>query len=120
WLAVLSNDQVLLIDPQAGEIVSRAAQASGSVRGILFTSDGGRLLASNIQGTIGVFDVDPEGKLLPQPAIRLPGPADGRASNPAPAGLALAADGKTLLAALNLSNTLAEIDLTSGSLVREI
>ena len=42
------------------------------------------------------------------------------ASSSVPVGLAISADGKTLFAALNLKNTLAEIDLATGKLRREI
>jgi YVTN family beta-propeller protein len=144
WLAVLDRGHVAIIDPAAGEIVSRAPHASGSFCGIVFTPEGKRLLASNIRGSIGVFDVADDGQLTAQPPIRLPvlalargenvansptGPqspttpalppgADAR--NACPSGLAVSADGKTLWAVLNLRNSLAQIDLARGEVVREI
>src|SRR5205823_10507132 len=56
WLAVLERSHVVIIDPKSGEMVSQVSHASGSYAGILFTADGKRLLASNIRGTVGVFD----------------------------------------------------------------
>src|SRR5262245_29771394 len=133
WLAVLDRSQVALIDVAEGKVESRVPHASGSYAGILFTPDGKRLLASNLRGSIGVFDVDASGKLAAQKAIALPVKAGGgenpansatgpQSPNPStaksgadtknalPVGLALGADGTTLWAALNLRNSLAQID----------
>jgi YVTN family beta-propeller protein len=144
WLAVLDRSHVATIDIGKGEIVSRVSHASGSVGGIVFTPDGKRLLASNLRGSIGVFDVDDEGELEALSPIRLPisaktagdnvansatGPqspgqqtlppgADSK--NACPVGLALDPDGKTLWAALNLRNSLAKIDLESGNVIQEL
>jgi YVTN family beta-propeller protein len=142
WLAVLDRSQLALIDVEDGKVESRVAHASGSFAGILFTPDGKRLLASNLRGSIGVFDVGEGGKLTAQKAIALPvkkmggenvansptGPQSPNAGeapgadtkNALPVGLALGADGQTLWAALNLRNSLAQIDLATGTVVREI
>src|SRR4029077_4345088 len=45
WLAVLDFQQVLIIDPVAGKIVSRARHPDGSYAGLAFTPDGRRLYA---------------------------------------------------------------------------
>src|SRR5205823_10159105 len=47
-------------------------------------------------------------------------PPGANSKNALPIGLALDLDGKTLWAALNLRNSLAQIDLTSGQVGREI
>ena len=144
WLAVLDRNQVAIIDPESATIVSRVGHASGSYAGILFAADGKRVYASNIRGSIGVFNVDDEGKLTAEPPIALPvlkassseNPANGEtgpqspnqeaappgagAKNALPTGLALSRDGKTLWAALNLRNSLAQIDTVAGKVVREI
>lgn len=144
WLAVLERGHVLTIDPQSGQIISRLPHASGSYAGILFTPDGQRLLASNIRGSIGVFAVGDDGQLTAQKPIALPVTAGARkeniansatgpqspgkqplppgadAKNAVPIGLAIDREGKTLWAALNLRNSLAEINLATGKVVREI
>ena len=144
WLAVLDRGHVAIINPESAEVVSRVQHASGSFAGILFTPDSKRLLASNIRGSIGVFDVADDGKLTAAKPISLPVKAGQAGNNVAnsetgpqspnkaavqpgadsknalPVGLALSADGKSLWAALNLRNVLAQIDLAEGRVVREI
>jgi YVTN family beta-propeller protein len=144
WLGVLDRGHVAIINPQTGEIVSRASHASGSYAGILFTADSKRLLASSNKGLIGVFDVAAGGKLKPAKSIELPLNKNARGENVAssetgpqspnksahppgadsknalPIGLALDPDGKTLWAVLNLRSTLAQIDLAEGKVLKEI
>src|SRR4051794_13330446 len=43
WLGVLDRGQVAIVNPETGEIASRASHASGSYAGILFTADSKRL-----------------------------------------------------------------------------
>ena len=64
--------------------------------------------------------VSGEGKLSAAKPIEVPVKRARRGDSSVPAGLAISADGKTLYAALNLKNTLAEIDLASGEVKREI
>ncbi len=40
WLAVLSQYEVLIINPESGEIVARKSHRGGSYKGIVFTPDG--------------------------------------------------------------------------------
>jgi len=119
WLAVLDFQQVLLIDPVAGKIVSQAPHADGGYAGIAFTPDGKRLYASSFTGAIGVFDVSAEGKLRTLPAIKL---AETKAAleEVVPVGLSMESDGKKLWAVFNLKNTVAEINLESGKILRQI
>src|SRR5262245_55121041 len=64
WLGVLENSRVAIIDPQAGNIVSRVSlSGGGSFTGIVFAPDGKRLFASTIRGSIGVFSIDENGQL---------------------------------------------------------
>src|SRR5438034_113432 len=81
WLAVLERGHVAIIDPDRGEMVSRLVHASGSVAGIVFAPNGTRLFASNTRGSIGVFDLDDDGKLTAQTPIRLPVAATARGEN---------------------------------------
>ena len=144
WLAVLERGHVVIIDPQSGTLVSRAKHASGSYAGIVFTPGGKRLLASNIRGSIGVFSVGDDGQLTaempislpvsagankenaansetgPQSPTRQPLPPAADVKNAVPIGLALDSQGKSLWVVLNLRNSLAQIELESGQIVREI
>ena len=120
WLAVLDRAAVLSINPETAQIVSRAPHKGGSYAGLCFTPDGRRLLASSITGTIGVFEVTAAGALEPPRPIKLSGDAIVDPKKILPVGLAVDRDGKSLWAALNLRNTLAEIDLAGGRLKREI
>jgi len=120
WLAVLNMNEVQLVSVPSGEIISRAPH-QGSFKGIVFSPDGARLYASSIRGHIGVFDVSDEGQLRSVERIALPAKIKGRRTGGAlPVGLAIDAEGKTLLVALNLNNNLGEIDLATGKLVRQI
>lgn len=144
WLAVLDRGHVATIDVDSGKILSRLPHASGSYAGILFSADGRRLYASNIRGSIGVFSVDAEGELAAEKPIALPVLKGAAAENPAnsetgskspnkeavqpgadsknavPIGLVLDEGGKSLWAVLNMRNSLAQIDLAEGKVVREI
>lgn len=143
WLAVLENSRVTLIDPKEGKIVSRVAHGGGSFCGVVFSPDGRRLFASSIRGSIGVFEVEADGKLEPEKPWRIPalgaprgedvaagpsGPqepkkekskneADGKN---AAGGLAIDVAGKTLWAVCNMRNSLTGFDVASGKIVREI
>lgn len=119
WLAVLDYQQVLIVDPESAQIVSAAPHKEGSYAGIVFTPDGRRLLASSFTGTIGDFEVSDTGALVPREPIKL---ADSKAAlqRVLPVGLAIDPAGKTLWAVFNLRNKVAEIDLASGAILREI
>ena len=120
WLAVLDRSGVLMVDPVAGKIVDAAPQKAGGYAGLVFTPDGQRLLASSFTGTIGVFAVDDEGELEAKKPIQL-NTADGASGEAIlPVGLAIDRAGKSLWAVLNLRNSLAEIDLETGTLRHEI
>ncbi len=120
WLAVLDFKQVLTINADTLKIAARGPHKGGSYAGLTFTPDGKRLLASSFTGTIGVFEVTPEGALLARPPIKLSDETKAPAEAILPVGLAVDAAGKTLWAVLNLRNTLAEIDLATGRIRREI
>jgi YVTN family beta-propeller protein len=121
YLAALCSNQIVVIDLEAREVVQEVPYATshggGSFAGILYAPDGKRLYASCIRGTIEVFDVGAGGRLSGQDAIELKGRSGG---NALPAGLALTPGGERLYVALNLNNTLGEIDLAKRELIREI
>ncbi len=120
WLGVLCHNRVLTVDLDARRIAGQAERFSGSFTGIIFTRDGASLLASNIKGTIQEYAIDAEGGLKAVRSIPLPPLPEGRTGNDVPAGLTLDPQGKTFWAALNLSNTVAEIELDSGRVLRQI
>lgn len=121
WLAVLNLSNILLIDLEKQVIVDRPRHAGGSFTGIRFAPDGRRLFASTFprrnrpaNDTLLEFDVNPAGKLKPLPPVPLPG------RDPVPAGLALTADSRYLLVALNLANALAVIDRQDRKVRHEV
>ena len=146
WLGVLSHDCVAVIDLDA-KTVRDSARHPGSFTGIVFAADGTQLFASNMHGTVDAFTVDASGKLKRSWSVRPKASAKGEPDKPdnaVPAGLAVVSPGGhaggvvspgghaggvvspgghaggTLWAVLNLNNTLAEIELPSGRVLREI
>lgn len=144
WIALLDRGHVAIIEPASGRIISRLPHPSGSYAGILFSADSQRLYASNIRGSIGRFTVGPEGELTAEKPIELPILQGAAVDNPAnndtgsqspnkesvrpgansknavPIGLAFAPGENSLYAVLNMRNSLAEIDLETQKVIREI
>jgi YVTN family beta-propeller protein len=119
WLAVLNLREVQLIDIESGDILSSAPNKSESFKGIAFSPDGKWLYASTVGATIGVFIVSDAGKLSAEKPIELQGKSR-RDEGVVPVGMSISADGMTMLVVLNMKNSLAEIDLTTGKVKREI
>ncbi|MGL4514399.1 MAG: alkaline phosphatase family protein [Lacipirellulaceae bacterium] len=117
-LGVLNRNTVMAISIENAEVVSEVRHANGSWTGICFSPSGDKLYASSFRGVIGVFDVAEGGKLTAAEEIKLDEQVDGKKT--APAGLAIAPDGGRLWIALNLRDSIAEIDLASGKLLREV
>ncbi|MCC7476032.1 MAG: bifunctional YncE family protein/alkaline phosphatase family protein [Pirellulales bacterium] len=119
WLAVLNLSEVQIIEVESGKILGQAPAKKESFKGILFSPDGKRLFASTTADTIGVFNMGDDGKPSAAEPIKLPrnSPRDGEV---VPVGMAITPEGKSLLAALNMKNTLAEIDLATLQVTREI
>jgi DNA-binding beta-propeller fold protein YncE len=120
WLGVLCHDQVLVIDLQERQIAGRAAHPRGSCTGLVFAPGGHVLLASSTLGRIEQYAVDSSGRLARAKPISLSPPQEGQSVGVVPAGLALDPDGKSLWAALNGSNRVAQIELASGKVLRSI
>ena len=131
--------ELVLIDPQSGEVKQRVALPSReaqrpndvsshilkpdksgqlSYTGLIFSPDGSRLYLSNVKGDIKVFRVGPEGQVNGLLAIGLPAANAPWRKEEIPAGLAISRDGHRLYVALNLSNRLAEIDTATGDVLR--
>lgn len=119
WLAVLNVREIELVNAESGAVVGKAPHKEGSFKGILFSPDGKRVYASTTGSTIGVYEVSEAGKITAGRLINLP-PRAARESGVVPVGMAILRDGKSLLVALNMKNTLAEVDVTSGKVTQEI
>jgi YVTN family beta-propeller protein len=89
-----------------------------SYTGLAFSPDGRRLYMSNVNGTIKVFDVGPDGGITGLVSIPLPPAGAPRRKEEIPAGIAVSPDGARFLVALNLSNSLGEFEAASGRLLR--
>ncbi len=133
------TQQLVLIDPQSGAIEDRIALPSGqaldlndvsshilkpdtsgqlSYTGLIFSPDGSRIYLSNVDGDVKVFGVEADGQVRGLPPIALPPANAPWRKEEIPAGLVISRDGRRLYVALNLSNRLAEIDTTTGSVLR--
>lgn len=118
---------IILVDPATGTIKQEfaAAGSSASFDGILYSSDGKTLYASQANGRLIIAKVADDGTLeldqlvttLPKSTIPYSGREDG---NPYPGGLALSEDGKTLYVVLSRNNTLAVFDLATRTVMGEI
>ncbi len=105
-------------DPVSANILKPDRSGQLSFTGLIFSADGQRLFLSNVNGSIKEFTVSEDGGVKPVRNLPLPpANAPGR-KNEIPSGLALSADGSKLYIALNLSNRVAEMELSSGAVVR--
>ena len=90
-----------------------------SYTGLVFSPDGRRLYMSNVNGSIKVFAVEPDGDGRHRRARSLLPPAGApRREEEIPSGLALAGDGRRLYVCGNLSNRLVELDAATGAVLR--
>jgi YVTN family beta-propeller protein len=90
-----------------------------SFTGLVFSPDGSRIYLANVNGSIKVFTVGPDGQVSPSHSMALPAvQLEGRKEE-IPAGMAFSADGKRLYVVFNMSNRLAELDPSSGSVLRQ-
>lgn len=135
------TSELLVLDPATGEVRQRVALPSEqqnepqpeqpsanilqpdtkgqlSFTGLVFSPDGRRLYLSNVNGSIKVFQVTAEGGIAASHSIALPFANAPRRKEEIPAGLALSADGHRLYVCGNLSNTLLELDLATGNVLR--
>jgi YVTN family beta-propeller protein len=140
-VAAGKTHDLVVLDPATGEILQRLAfpsdkgtevtpdsvpqeilhpdrDAQLSFTGLAFSPDGTRFYLASVTGSVKVFGVRKDSKVvgmfsIPLPQVNLP----GRTAD-IPAGMAVSPDGKRLYVALNLSNRLAELDAASGRILR--
>jgi YVTN family beta-propeller protein len=135
------TSELLAIDPATGQIRQRITLPSEEVNepkpetvsqnilwpdtkgqvsftGLVFSPDGQRVFLSNVNGSIKVFEVAPDGRISASFSIALPPANAPQRKEEIPAGLAFSPDGKKLYVALNLSNRLGEFDSGTGQMLR--
>jgi YVTN family beta-propeller protein len=125
-----SPQPIIVFNIATGEVLQRFIPAfmrgtesvtskAGSFTGITYSADGKKLFFSQDDNHVVIANVDPHTGLLSNgQSVALPGPpADGRhyhnAKSINPGGIAVSADGKRAYVALNVTNMLGVIDLTS-------
>ena len=89
-----------------------------SYTGLIFSPDGTRIYVANVNGNVKVFAVAADGAVAPATTFSLPPANVGDRGPDIAAGLAVSRDGRRLYVALNLSNRLAELDATTGQVLR--
>ncbi|NLH44498.1 MAG: beta-propeller fold lactonase family protein, partial [Planctomycetes bacterium] len=133
------TQDLVLVDPQTGEVKQRVKLPSSEMRGpndvsshilkpdesgqlsytgLVFSPDGSRIYLANVNGDIKVFGVEPDGRIRAVSSIGLPAANAPWRKEEIPSGLAISRDGKRLYVVLNLSNRLAEIDANTGQMLR--
>ncbi len=140
-LATGKTSELLVLDPITGAIRQRVALPNAeqneprpdsvssnilkpdkdgqvSFTGLVFSPDGRRILLSNVNGSLKVFTVAQDGTVTPSHSISLPLAKAPRRKDEIPAGLAFSADGNRLYVCGNLSNTLLELNATTGEVLR--
>jgi YVTN family beta-propeller protein len=133
------TQELIVLDPQSGQIKQRVALPSSKARdpnavsshilepdksgqlsytGLIFSPDGTRIYLSNVNGDVKVFQVSPDRQVKGMFSIALPAADAPRRKEEIPAGLAISRDGRRLFVVLNLSNRLAEVDTATGRVLR--
>ena len=135
------TSEIVVVDPASGTLRQRVALPSEkqgeprpnvvspnllepdpkgqvSYTGLVFSPDGRRLVLSNVNGSLKVFAVAPDGTVTPSHSVALPLANAPRRKEEIPSGLAFSPDGTRLYVCGNLSNQLFELDASSGQVLR--
>jgi len=135
------SHDLIVIDPVAGQVIQTSPlpadnvtmtnltepsprqlfaddQGQLSFTGLIFSPDGSHIYLSNVGGNIKVFAVDAASNVTPAYSIPLPPANAPRRKQEIPTGLAFSKDGKRLYVALNLGNRVAELDASTGAVLR--
>ena len=135
------TSEIVVVDPATGNVRQRVALPSEkqgepppavvsphilepdpegqvSSTGLVFAPDGRRLVLSNVNGSLKVFAVAPDGTVTPSHSVPLPLANAPRRKEDIPSGLTFSLDGARLYVCGNLSNQLFELDATTGKVRR--
>jgi len=124
WLIVKDHRGLVILDRITFKVVQELAfpkgKGGGSMHGLVAQADkaGLRVWASTSNNSICEAQADDKGVFFWKRSLDLAGPGGKGASYPT--GLALDAKANTLWVCLSINNSLAEVDLTTGKLLREI
>jgi YVTN family beta-propeller protein len=129
--------ELVVVDPSTGSVRQRVAlpktkgsressrnilepdkEGQLSFTGLCFSPDGRRAFLSDVNGSVVVFDVARDRTLRVARSIRLPAADAPRRREEIPAGLAVSPDGTKLYVCGNLSNTLLELAVADGRVLR--
>ncbi len=94
-------------------------KAQVSFTGLIYSPVGDKIFLSDVNGSIKVFQVRPDGIVEPAYSFALPPANAPRRSAEIPSGLALNSDATRLYVCGNLSNQLLELDTKSGAVLRQ-
>lgn len=115
---VKDNQGLRVIDLEQGTIIAQLGSPGGaSLTGIALNRDETRVYLSSASNLVHEFDVTATPPKLVR-SLSVPGPK-GK-GNSFPCGLTLSPDNGSLLVCLSLNNSLAEVDLATGKVSREI
>jgi len=110
WVADRVSDQLRVFDAQSLEQLALIKTGPFPIR-VAISLDGATAITSNLgDGTLGLFDV---ASRAPTGAIEISGTADSRQVT-----ILFSSDGKNLYVAETGPDTIAEVDLTAGRVVR--
>lgn len=116
---VLPNEkQESLPDVVSPNILKPDKEGLVSFTGLAFSPDGRRLFLSNVNGSIKVFQINPDDTVVAAYSLVLPEAKAPRRKAEIPAGLQVSSDGLRLYVCGNLSNQLLELDSTTGQMIR--
>jgi YVTN family beta-propeller protein len=104
--------------PVSGQILEPDTKGQISFTGLIFSPDGRRIYVANVDGSIKVFGVENNGRVVGLFTIPLPPANTPDRTADIPAGIAISSDGRRLYLALNLSNRLVELDSANGKVLR--
>ncbi len=119
-VVVKDNKGLCVIDRQSWRVVQqlRFPAGGGSRHGILVDPSGKRLWATTAQDQIFEAEIGETGRLAWKRQIRVAGPGGAGASDGC--GMAYDSQKQRLYVCLSRNNALAEVDLNSGEVIREI